>query len=240
MKKVIFKAQTKAGQIQFPKPLPASQFLPEWYKKTPVFTFGEKQPGLAQDGIGVSNFSIKGCVPFQDAMTSGYIFTLPCDVQVLLKDDGYFYLKWMSTDYAPADTHSPQQAGLLPKSSDSNPFPFKWFTDWTMKTPKGYSTVFTHPLNRYDLPFRTLSGVVDTDKHPIATNFPFQLIEQPSYPYIIEAGTPIAQAIPFKRESWVSGYEDANEKDFDIAINKLNSKIGRAYRNFWWTKKTYR
>lgn len=240
MPRVIFKPETKKGAVQYPKPVPASQFIPEWYKDTPLYTRGEKQLGPSSEGRGVSNFSIKGCVPFQDALTSGYIFSLPADVEVSLGEDGFFYIRWVVTTFEPASTHSQEQGGLIPRSSDHNPFPFKWMTQWMMKTPKGYSTLFTHPLNRYDLPFRSFTGIVDTDKHPIATNFPFQLLDQPKYPYIIPKGTPIAQAIPFKRESWTSDYEKADEIELEKNMALLHSKIGRSYRNQWWTKKTFK
>lgn len=239
MSKVIFKPETNNGGVQYPKPIPASQAIPEWYKETPLYTRDSKKLGVSRDGPSVSNFSVKGCVPFQDALTSGYIFTLPCDVEVSLEED-YFFIRWVTTRFEPASTHSVEQAGKIPRSSDHNPFPFKWQTQWIMRTPKGYSTLFTHPLNRYDLPFRSFTGVVDTDKHPIATNFPFQLLDQPEYPYIIPGGTPIAQAIPFKRESWTSEYQEADERAHGENMDKLGSKIGRAYRSFWWEKKTYR
>lgn len=240
MGKIIFQPESKKGGIQYPKPVPASRMIPEWYKDTSLLTGEDKKVGVSEDGIGVSNFTVKGCVPFQDALISGYIFSLPCDVEVSLGKEGFFYIRWVATRIEPASTHSERQAGNIPRSSDHNPFPFKWQTQWIMKTPKGYSTLFTHPLNRYDLPFRSFTGVVDTDKHPIATNFPFQLLDQKDYPYIIPKGTPIAQAIPFKRESWTSSYQDADEEMFEKNISKLGSKIGRAYRTFWWEKKVYR
>jgi len=238
--KVVFKPETKDGKLQFPKPVPASSVMPEWYKETDLYTMGDKKVGVTTEGGRVSNFSVKGCVPFQDALTSGYVFTTPCDIEVRLNNDGFFYINWVVSNYEPVSTHSEQQAGKIPISSQHSPFPFKWITRWTMKTPKGYSTLFTHPLNRYDLPFRSFTGVVDTDRHPIATNFPFQLLDQKEYPYIIPAGTPIAQAIPFKREAWTSQYEEEDEQEFAINIDKLGSKIGRGYRTFWWEKKTYR
>lgn len=240
MGKIIFQPETSSGAIQYPRPVPASKMIPDWYKNTDLLTSGDKKIGISKIYSSASNLSIKGCVPFQDALISGYIFSLPCDVEVSLGKDGFFYIKWLVVGFDPAGSHSEEQAGGIPRSSEHNPFPFKWQTRWTIKTPKGYSTLFTHPLNRYDLPFRSFTGVVDTDKHPVATNFPFQLLDQGEYPYIIPAGTPIAQAIPFKRERWTSSYQEADEEMYQINRNKVKSKIGRSYRTFFWDKKVYR
>ena len=75
MKKITFRPQSREGALLYPKPEPASRYIPEWYKKTPLHVAGEKHDGIAPNGGG-SNFTVKGCVPFLDAMTSGYIFTI--------------------------------------------------------------------------------------------------------------------------------------------------------------------
>lgn len=236
-KKVTFQPETQWGDNRFPKPVPAYTMIPDWYKETPVRMYGAIKDGIGPGAQG-SNLTIKGCVPFLDSMTSGYMYVSSCDIEINILD-GQFIVRWI-VDYEPVGTHSSEQAGLIPTSSDKDKFPFKWHTTWIMKTPPGYSTLFTHPLNRYDLPFRTFTGVVDTDKLGVATNFPFQLLDVEEYPYIIPAGTPIAQAIPFKRESWISEYLDPDENKYEKAFAKLKSTVSRSYRNQIWVKKSYR
>lgn len=238
MKKITFRPGTKENGWLFPKPVPASTMLPDWYKKTPLRTGGHKHDGIADTGAS-SNFTIKGCVPFLDAMTSGYMYVTPCDVEVSIKDQEYF-LSWL-VEYDVASTHSSDQAGLAPRASKQDTFPFKWHTPWIIKTPPGYSTMFVHPINRYDLPFRSFGGVVETDTYQVATQFPFQITKEvEKEPYIIPAGTPIIQAIPFKRENWV-GSEIPEDRKLEItSFNELRSKIVRSYKDKFWVRKTYK
>lgn len=237
MKKVTFQSETKWGEHRFPRPIPAYQSIPEWYKETPLRINNASQDLINSTATG-SNLTIKGCVPFLDSMTAGYIYTTPCDLEINLLD-GKVLPKWI-VDFEPIGSHSQDQAGSLPKESKSHVFPFKWHTTWVMKTPPGYSTLFTHPINRNDLSFKTFSGIVDTDKLDVATNFPFFLKDAESYPYVIPAGTPVAQAIPFKREKWNSEYLEPDEDKYEKAYAKIKSKISRSYRNQIWEKKTYR
>ena len=41
----------------------------------------------------------------------------------------------------------------------------KFHNLWSIEAPEGYSLLFTHPVNRFDLPFTTLSGLVDCDRY---------------------------------------------------------------------------
>src|SRR5215472_2332366 len=44
---------------------------------------------------------------------------------------------------------------------------------WDFETPPGYSLLCTHPINRTDLPFRTVTGLVDCDTfYDTPLNFP--------------------------------------------------------------------
>jgi hypothetical protein len=59
----------------------------------------------------------------------------------------------------------------------------------------------THPFNRDDLPFRTLTGVVDSDRfHQIGLLFPARWLD-PARVCGLPAGTPVAQCVPVRREA---------------------------------------
>jgi hypothetical protein len=106
-----------------------------------------------------------------------------------------------------------------------------------MRTPKGYSTLFTAPFHHYDLPFQCLPAVVDTDNHPIPVNFPFLL--RKGFEGIIPSDTPIIQAIPFKRDDWESNFlKEPLEKSLG-EYGKGNRKFGHRYKTFWREPKTY-
>jgi hypothetical protein len=107
-----------------------------------------------------------------------------------------------------------------------------------MQTPKGYSLLITHPLNRLDLPFTTLSAVVDADKYPISDgSIPFFL--KKDFYGIIKKGTPLFQVIPFKREEWDSEMSEELFTEARVYSKKSRSIVSGFYKNFQWSKKTY-
>ena len=77
-----------------------------------------------------------------------------------------------------------------------------WLPQWGWKTPRGYSTLVTHPFNRFDLPFTTTTAIIDSDKYWGAGNIPFFLKD--GFEGIIPKGTPYVQIIPIKRKKWLS------------------------------------
>jgi hypothetical protein len=76
----------------------------------------------------------------------------------------------------------------------------KFNSFWTVELPKGWSLMATHPINRFDLPFRTLTGVVDSDRfHDVGVFFPAIWID-PDFAGTLAAGTPVAQCFPVSRD----------------------------------------
>jgi hypothetical protein len=114
----------------------------------------------------------------------------------------------------------------------------KWMNHYTTVLPKGYSLFFTHPSNRFDLPFITMSGFVDTDVHNIAVHLPF-LIKK-GWSGLIESGTPIAQIIPIKREYWKSDTTFVDEIEKIARYEKHNMKAHYAYKKNIWSRKSYK
>lgn len=210
---------TDKPDYDIPKPAPASRFVPDWYRS---------MPGVA-DGIE----TVKKCIPVLDALTLGYMIPLPADVmhdpnsgQIISNSD--FKL---NSDHMPIQTENV----VIPEEFD--PQPHKWINSWFVQTPKGYSTLFIHPMNRLDLPFHSFTGVVDTDKHPMIVNFPF--VMRKDFSGIIPAGTPMIQAIPFKRDEWDSRVIDNKAyKYLDDAANQ-NAPLAW-YKRTSWNKKIFR
>jgi hypothetical protein len=226
--------------LLFERPRPAAQSIPGWYKDMPVHMDGEKETGLNKESVAVSNLTLKGCNPFLDALTSGYIFTLPFDIEFRRDYNGSLGIRW-ATNINFIGGHGADQAPGLPGPIGGTETLLKWRPGWRIITPKGYSALFTHPLNRHDLPFRTFSGVVDTDMYELGVEFPFQLLNTIDKDiFILEKGTPICQVIPFKRENWESEEVPFDEKANKVNGFKLKSKIVRSYKSQFWQKKTYR
>jgi hypothetical protein len=237
--KVQFEPFDKEAELLFEMPKPAAKSIPGWYKDMAVHMDGEKTTGLSKTTNVVSNLTLKGCSPFLDALTSGYMFELPFDIEFRRNKEGMINIRW-ATNVNYIGSHGPDQAPGLPGPVGGSETLLKWRPGWRIITPKGYSALFTHPLNRHDLPFRTFSGVVDTDMYELGVEFPFQLLNNIEEDiFILKKGTPICQVIPFKREDWKSEEvpfdEDANKKNGF----KLKSEIVRSYKKQFWKKKNY-
>jgi hypothetical protein len=211
-------------------PKPASNLVPDWYKNTESYIGGDKKP----DGNGGTKSTIKRCMPVFDAIIAGYIIKSPADVWVSIKD-GQQYFEWAS--FGLISFHPIDQAPLHP---DKKPHAYpKWNNPWAIKTPKGYSTLFVQPFHRESV-FTILPGIVDTDQYFSSVNFPF-VVNDPAFEGLIPAGTPIAQVIPFKRESWKM--ELGNQEDFKKQLTitqKLQIKFYDRYKTMFWSRKEYK
>jgi|688.fasta_scaffold196974_2 hypothetical protein len=217
-------------------PQSSKAYVPEWYKKIPLWENGEKRVDTFADGSWESNATLRKCVPFMDTFLAGYIQELWCDIVFYKNDDGT--LGWDHN--AKEDPISQRPSSHLPNSDNWHNIEFVWKTQWEPQTPEGYSSLYVHPLNRIDLPFYTLSGIIDTDNWPIAGNYPFLLNK--NFLGTIKRGTPIYQIIPIKRETWTSQEVEFSQDVEDLINKKLStvkSHIVDGYRNEFWEKKKY-
>lgn len=219
-----------SGYKDFEKPQPASAFIPDWYKNTESYVGGKK----ATNGQGSTTATIKKCIPVFDAITAGYIITLPADVMVSLKD-GAQYFEWANFNLI--SFHPIEQAPLHPIRNEQ-PYP-KWVNHWAIKTPKGYSALFVQPFHRESL-FTILPGIVDTDTYTAPVNFPM-VINEPNFEGIIPKGTPIAQVIPFKRDAFKMEFGKQKEMiEQSNVSNKLYTKFFDKYKTMFWHRKEYK
>lgn len=218
-----------SGHQALEAPQPAKNFIPEWYKKTESYINGKKQPS----GEGKTEATIKRCMPVFDAITAGYVITLPADVFVSIKNDQQFF-EW--SHYGLVDWHPIEQAPLHPNRNEY-PFP-KWINHWSIKTPDGYSTLFVQPFHR-DSIFTILPGIVDTDTYFAPVNFPFT-INDSKFEGLIPKGTPIAQVIPFRRDNWKMSFGAHEEIKAQAGIaEKLNSVFFDRYKRFFRVNKDF-
>jgi hypothetical protein len=235
MKKIEFIATDKNISEILQAPRPSKNFIPDWYKSSGTYITEEKIP-IHYDGK--NNHTFKKCVPFLDSMISGYTFESQSDIYALDQNlHNGTRLSWANFPFAQVDNnHSVGQLQNYPIMSNFNEL-FKWKFWWQIKTPPGYSCLFLHPLNRNDLPFITISGIVDTDVYNAPIEFPFFL--KNDFYGKISKGTPLVQIIPFKRDSWSSSSDKFNE-DIYKNISKNFSIIGDMYKKIFWQRKVFK
>lgn len=180
-----------------PRPTPAKAALPSWLKQMP--------PRAASAVHQRAIRTVKQCPPFVDAMSHGFMMPLPCDVRV--EGDGQFAWEWPRPELtvpahprAPLSFHVPEQIAGSPLA-DGGRAALKFNSFWTIELEPGWSLMAVHPINRDDLPFRLITGLVDADRfNEVGINFP-AIWAQPSFRGVLPRGTPIAQCFAVPREA---------------------------------------
>jgi len=216
--------------LDFFPPKPAVKEVPEWYKNTPEYV-SDQGKKIVDNNMP---HTIKKCIPVFDAITAGYIFYTQVDVQVSEVNDLPYY-DW--SDQGAIDFHPIVQAPLHPARNEA-PYP-KWVNPYAITTPPGYSVLFTQPMHRESV-FTILDGIVDTDTYKAPVNFPF-VLNDVKWEGIIPAGTPMAQVIPFKRESWEHKIgSDKERQEQDRVTRKLKTLFFNSYKRQFWSRKEYK
>lgn len=178
-----------------PKPTPAKAALPDWFKAMP----SEVQAATLG---GAEVRTLKHCPPLIDALSTGVMIPLAADLTVAGGEISWDWDPPILTDAritrAPVGLHVPEQATGAPFRLDIGAV-VKFMNFWTLEAEPGYSLLFTHPLNREDLPFRTLAGLVDGDLFKDGyVHFP-ALWTTPDFDGVLPAGTPVAQVFAVPR-----------------------------------------
>jgi hypothetical protein len=220
-------------------PVPAITMVPEWYKSLTLYGDTNDIKNLnpinhvGTDGTLVDT---KKCMPMFDALTSGYYYLLEDDLHVSLNDDGFPTLTWKG-DVMLVDKRPTLQ---IPVPGNCHQLHFGFRMNWFYRTPPGHSVLVTHPMNRYDLPFYTLSGMVDSDIWGLPVFFSFFL--KRDFIGTIPKGTPIMQFIPFKRDEWEieikTDKKSIEEEEFKA--EKRRTMVTGYYKEDVWQKKEYR
>ena len=243
-KKIEFSSTEEYVDLKQDYPKPAKYFTPEWFKKL---------------NHSIKEMTVKGCMPFLDTLTTGYILSVPQDYIIrhnvmneeAKKLDAFQSSSLMYYNYPPmginlsqkVEVHSTNQLAGSPLIEKNKNLPFhKIMNPWLIKTPPGYSCLFVPPLNNKDDRFEILPGIVDTDTYEKEVNFPIVINgdKYPSLDTIIKKGTPYVQVIPFKRNDWEMKIKVRDEKKYKPWQFFYRLKLIHAYKTFFWKKKNYK
>lgn len=224
-------------------PIPAKLNIPEWFKKL-------------EHSIELK--TVKGCIPFLDGLTAGYILKCPTDYALEHNTilDGKKICGFMTpferqeigkkinlNYHGEKQMHPTEQLKGSPLLEKNMNQPLhKILNPWIIKTPPGYSCLFVPPINNSDDRFSVIPAIVDTDNHKLEINFPI-IINGDKYKSLkttIERGTPYVQVIPFKRQAWKMKIKpsDPQEKEEDVFFYR--KKILHTYKKFIWSKKDWK
>lgn len=200
-------------------PIPSKNTVPNWYKKI--------RPNKELPNV-------KACAPFLDALTSGYTVVTWADIEITSGNESPEIN--INSDFRLVNR---RETPSVPTTDEYYQIEFTWLRYWIPLLPEGYSAIITHPLNRLDLPFTTISAIIDFDTSlPLAIGqVPFYL--KKNFTGTIPAGTPMFQMFPMRRENWESVV-----KDFDPNIAAKNDAYissfeSSPYKSHMWHKKEY-
>ena len=236
------------------KPVPIKKVMPEWYKNLEVFTNNDMRMP-----------TVRKCVPVLDAVSSGYAILAPTDLSFTKEinetfEDGSFNYNIIGSTGRESVIQRPNPVDLNyevqghPTAQidpnmfyfDEIPVAMKLLNPWIVKTPPGYSCIFTPPFNTERQDIRIITGIVDTDKFFNHVNFPFALRDwnhEKEQIKIIKKGTPIALVFPYKRDNWKMEIKH-EPKLYEKHMNKWGwdyfSNFIDLYKNKIWTKKKYK
>lgn len=220
--------------LKLGKPIAAKSAIPNWYKEAESTYIHPDDPSNEE------NAGLKKCMPYMDTMVSGYFITVPVDIYVSTGEDGNPKFSWNGPESLGqfVDERPKSLGSTMPRPAGHLPNHLVWSGFWGWKTPRGWSTLVTHPLNRYDLPFTTASAIVDSDGFNAPGNLPFFLKE--GFTGIIPAGTPIAHLLPIKRASWMMIDDSTGMADVEKVQGTLVRKPETLYKKIFWQRKDYR
>lgn len=169
-------------------PVPARSMLPDWFRRLPA---------VDPAHLSATNNALtaKRCMPFFDALATGWILPIAATVRLQVSDEGRMVQAGWEFDRVMVSNHaSPQVAGhpMQPRP------PVKFHNHWTIRTAAGWSCLFLPPLNRPHPAFECVAGIVDTDSYASPVHLPFFATGADGV-HVIERGTPLVQVIPFRR-----------------------------------------
>ena len=213
-----------------PPPDLSKNNLPDYWKDMPRF-HGESDYEKFKDGTADRKnvfLSMKHCMPYYDALTMGYHYLLHTDLFVSL-ENGVPKLSWDST----MDPVGDRSLKEMPTPHGHYNAHFGWQMYWGIQMPEGWSGLITHPINRYDLPFTTVSGLADYDVYPLPGNVSFHIKD--NFAGVIKAGTPIFSIIPIKRENWsfvINEDTDFFKEKIDLISEKESVPMGHYKKKY--------
>lgn len=228
--------KSKSHKVQFicdpldngviPAPYRAGKYMPGWYKNL---------PGKI-DGIDkIEHSTIKRCPPVLEAMTAGWIIPLAADVEFKTNADASG-IEWKSLFYKPmVENHQPAQVKGHP---DLPKPPLKFMNYWLIKVPPGYNLLFMPPMNRADSRFTCFSGIVRGEYFEYI-NFPF-FFHKKDFVGVIDAGTPLVQVIPYKRDSFldeaITDFMTEDDKETLALTRRQRQSHPSHYRDNIWKR----
>ena len=202
----------------------ASKMMPDWWKELSEYD---------EDLTSQFNFTAKKCPGIFDFLRSGYIVPAWSELRFTY-DKNRQDIQWLGASALadvgrPFVAHDDKQIKGCPVNHHGAPKILKLISPWMINVPKGYSVMFLEPTYSKNNDYTVFPGRLDADIDLIENreiNI-FIKLNVTDKEVIIEAGTPLIQIIPFKRENF----------EYDVRIPTEDDE--RTYKKMWWEPRTH-
>jgi hypothetical protein len=214
MSKIEFiSAQQGLADIEWARPKPAKQFMPQWFKDMPSkIPFNDY---AKNNHLHANTPTIRDCPAIPDYFSQGYVIPMWMDSVLTLDKESHNWATSSSSAFPKWEHHPEYQFLDYVKSSNlgnNTDFVFKAVCPWRLVTEPGWSVLQLPLFYNFNKNWTVLPGIIDTDIH-------HEINQQVLYhkgdddETIIKAGEGFVLYVPFKREKNKLEIRDANEKD---------------------------
>jgi hypothetical protein len=230
-----FKSES-ALALNYP-PVPAKKMVPEWYKELSEHNIDEQYINdaeyLYQNNIKTTK-TIKGCIPVQDYLTSGYIIRAHSEILVTPKQfQDYSAYSYMTAE-TKIDAHRYEQCPV--KINNAKNIYMMYINCWRIKVPAVYSCLFYQPKFFLEERYTLFPAIVDCDVFDSVVNFPGYVNSKESF--YIKPGDPVMAVFPFKRDAWESSVSLLSDEEKKIP-SKTFHYLHTRYKRVFHKKKNY-
>ena len=195
------------------RPVLAKNYHPEWWKKAKVKVHHR----------GQTVQTLRSCPAMDDYLKLGWYIIATQDIPVMNGHDWNFPEEneiFVTSPNSPirSPSHgSSQFEDIFEYMGEDCPVKdaFKISQRWNITTPEGYSTFFIDPFLFQNQYFAVWQGIIDTDNFNMNMDNA-QIIFYPkvNHSFIIPAGQPICQFVPYKREEYHATYTYAESNEW--------------------------
>ena len=210
---------------------PASNFLPERYKKMAGFV--DKQPHLID-----SVKTVKACPGIKDYFSLGYVIPAWCDMEFEPKGDN-IWGRYSDPNYNHS-IHSPGQMDNFLETKYNVRSPLKLDCPWNIWTKKGWSLLYLPLFYHEDVNYEAMPGIIDHDLGGLRSPINVMLKERKHT--FIKQGDPLVQIIPIKRDVVTLRTGDFSKLAWlrDTAITSMHKMTFKGWTKYVKEKKNYK
>jgi hypothetical protein len=217
-------------------PQPAKNYIPDWYKKTPVTN--NKKLKLENNNdykkLLPLGRTVKTCPSFHDVFEDGIVLLSPCDIFLSYKEGFYEIKISVNSQHITGDFHGPEQ--FLDHYQDKDiKAVFKINMPYLLQTPKGYSIRQIPYMYADHTDWYVPYGIIDSDNYHEVN--PQILYTSEKDEILIKRGEPLCYLVPFKREkvklTALTKFKSADKlirKHFAVQFNNATTFRSRYHR----------